>query len=275
MDSHAHIDFFDFEHRGKCLRDARAAGIGYFVVPGVSMEKWPQLPTVAEEDNVFFALGEHPLELAPITADESRAEILLRTVEAMKETPAGGKLVAIGEIGLDYYHLRTGDLAGRELQRRAFRDQLSVARAEELPVIIHCRDKDGAFDAWNDANLFIGECGISPENVLFHSFSYGPGQVSDWCRRGGYVSISGTVTKPNAGETRAALPLIPGERMLLETDAPFLLPQALRIGGKEQPMNEPKNVVEMARVVGEILGKKAGELLSQTLENGLRFFRIK
>jgi TatD DNase family protein len=275
MDSHTHIDFFDFEHREKCIREAQAVGVEYFLIPAVSVDKWAQLPTVARRENVFFALGEHPLELSNLAGDGSRAEVLLRAIKAARETSVGWKLVAIGEIGLDYYHLRTKDLEGREFQRRALREQLSVAIGENLPVIIHCRDRDGAVDAWNDTNQILDECKILPENVLFHSFSYGPEQVSDWCRRGGYVSISGTVTKPNAEEIRAALPLIPGKRMLLETDAPFLLPQALRVEGKDQPLNEPKNVVEVARVVGEILGKRAGEILSQTRENGLRFFRIK
>ncbi|MDR2677745.1 MAG: TatD family hydrolase [Puniceicoccales bacterium] len=275
MDSHVHIDFFTSERREKCLRDARAVGIDYFVVPGVSRDRWAQLPTVAHLENVFFALGEHPLELASGENDESRTKILSRVVQTMKNTPVGCKLVAIGEVGLDYYHLKARDSERKELQRQALREQLLVAKEKELPVIIHCRDKDGAIDAWNDVNLNIEECGVQFENVLFHSFSYGPEQAKKWCRRGGYVSFSGTVTKPNAGEIRAALPFIPAGQMLLETDAPFLLPQALRVEGKEQPMNEPKNLVEVARVVGGFLGKSVEKILFQTQENGLRFFRIK
>ncbi|MDR0727785.1 MAG: TatD family hydrolase [Puniceicoccales bacterium] len=274
MDSHVHIDFFDSKQRDDCIRDALAAGIDYFVVPGVSREKWAQLFEIARRENVFFALGEHPLELTDVPENESRSEILLREIKKTKETRVGRKLVAIGEIGLDYYHLSTKNLERREIQRRAFREQLFAAVEEKLPAIIHCRDKDGSVDAWNDANSIITECEISPKDVLFHSFSYGPEQVKKWCECGGYVSISGTITKPNAQEIRAALPFIPREKMLIETDSPFLLPHALRIAGKEQPANEPKNVVEVARFVGEILGKDKWEILSQTRENGLRFFHI-
>jgi TatD DNase family protein len=272
MDSHAHIDFFAPEQRDACIREALAAGVNYFVVPGVSREKWAELSVVAQRENVFFALGEHPLELTPVSKEKSRTEILSA---AVKENRPGKKLVAIGEIGLDYYHLPTKDLDRREFQQWAFREQLSVAVEEDLPAIIHCRDKDGSTDAWEDAILIIDECGISPKNVLFHSFSYGQEQVKKWCGRGGYVSISGTITKPNSKKTRTALYLIPPEQMLIETDSPFLLPQALRVEGKEQPANEPKNVAEVARVVGEFLGKEREEALSETRENGLRFFRIK
>ncbi|MDR2341267.1 MAG: TatD family hydrolase [Puniceicoccales bacterium] len=276
MDSHAHIDFFDSERLGDCLREAREVGVDYFVVPGVSRKRWPQLTEVAQHKNVFFALGEHPLELADASEIGAIMGNLSEEVEKINITSVVKKLVAIGEIGLDYYHLKENDLEGRRFQGEAFREQLSVAVKKSLPVIIHCRDRDGFVDAWNDTILSIENCGISPENVLFHCFSYGPEQVKMWCKRGGYVSLSGTVTRPNAEKSRAALPFIPPEQMLIETDSPFLLPHALRVAGRdEQPANEPKNVVEVARVIGGVLGKRKEEILAKTLENGLRFFRIK
>ncbi|MDR1456665.1 MAG: TatD family hydrolase [Puniceicoccales bacterium] len=275
MDSHTHIDFFAPEQLDRCFRDALSVGVDHFVVPGVSRDKWLGLPVVAKRENVFFAFGEHPLELANISTGETRAGILSKAVEMVKKTPTGSKLVAIGEIGLDYYRLSTKDLVCRGSQRQALCEQLSVAAEKNLPVIIHCRDKFGAVEAWNDVISSIEKCGNSPGNILFHSFSYGQKQVEEWTKMGGYISISGLITKPNSTDIRDALQFIPKEQMLLETDSPFLLPQALRIEGKEQTENEPKNVVEVARVVGEILNKDASEILLQTRENGMRFFRIR
>jgi TatD DNase family protein len=274
MDSHAHLDFFPAEQQKRCIEEALAAGVNHFVVPGVSREKWLNLKALTHYENVFFALGEHPLELAENSAGESRGEILFRAVERERAVPSGGKLVAIGEIGLDYFHLPNGAQEQRQEQLLAFFEQLQTAKRTNLPVLVHCRDAAGSMDAWVDARKTLEEVGISPDRVVFHSFPYGPKQAQDWCSQGGFVSISGLATRPSTGEIREAIPLIPPTQMLLETDAPFLLPHALRSKSKGHVDNEPKNVVEVARLVGEILEKPMEAILAQTLENGLAFFRI-
>ncbi|MDR0428431.1 MAG: TatD family hydrolase [Puniceicoccales bacterium] len=276
MDSHTHLDFFLEEQRKRCIAEAISATVEHFIIPGVCPEKWENIRNVAEtsnEGNVFFALGIHPTELDAAMKEEEIREQLLQALHKF----SGKKLVAVGEIGLDYYHLSPrGSEEKRTKQRSAFRTQMLVAKKKDLAMIVHCRDRDGELDAWKNALYDIDDIAIPRKKVLFHSFAYGKTQMAEWCSRGGYVSISGIATRPAAAHVREAIPHVPTGQILIETDSPYLLPHSLcqkdELG--KLPLNEPKNVVEIARLVGELTKRSQKEILQQTLENGREFFAI-
>ncbi|MDR1438222.1 MAG: TatD family hydrolase [Puniceicoccales bacterium] len=276
MDSHAHLDFFDSETRKKCIANARAEGVEYFVVPGVSSSGWRGIREMAEqsgEGKVFFGFGVHPTEVQ----GEENCENLGQELDRAVETVVGNGLVAIGEIGLDYYHLpNSGRDQKKAHQRKAFRVQIQVAKEKNLPLIIHCRDCDGETAAWKDVQENLEKEEFPANRALIHSFAYGVEEMEKWCAKGGYVSFSGIATKPFATAVREAILRVPEGQMLIETDSPYLLPHGLirKDADGKIPQNEPRNVVEIARLIQGLTGQSKGKILKQTLTNGLRFFSI-
>jgi TatD DNase family protein len=228
IDTHAHLDALD--DPSAAVARAREAGVDRIVAIGSGLESARATLGLAErEPGVFAALGIHPHQAA---AGES--------LDEMRSLLDGGA-VAVGEIGLDFFR----DYAPRDDQRRIFGDQLRLASELGKTVIVHSRAADA-----ETASLLEEFDGP----VVLHCFS-SPGLLPTALERGYYVSFAGNVTYPKASDLREAAARVPGDRILAETDSPYLAPQPVR--GKT---NEPAFVVHIVAALAETRGEEAGEL---------------
>ncbi|TGQ56106.1 TatD family deoxyribonuclease [Mesorhizobium sp. M1C.F.Ca.ET.193.01.1.1] len=251
IDSHCHLDFPDFaEERGTIVARALAAGIGRMVTISTRVKRFQQILEIAETFNeVYCSVGTHPHNAAEeldVTADE-----LVR----LSDHP---KVVAIGEAGLDYFY----DHAPREAQAEGFRTHIAAARRTGLPLVIHSRDADGDMAA-----ILEDETGKGAFPFILHCFSSGRRLAEVGVALGGYVSFSGILTFKNSTDLRAIAADIPRDRLLVETDAPYLAPIPFR--GKR---NEPAYVVNTARVLADTIGVSETEIADITSENVFRLF---
>jgi len=250
VDSHAHLDFPDFAgDLDEVLDRAFDAGVRYVLTVGTDLASSKRCMEIARSrERVRFSVGIHPHE-----ASEAGAENL-KALEALGAKGAS----AIGEIGLDYYRNRSP----REDQRASFRAQLELAGALDLPVIIHSRN------AWEETLEILSAAPPSGGGVV-HCFSGTPEQAREALSLGLHISFAGPITYPKARDTRETASSVPVERLLVETDAPFLAPQIRR--GKR---NEPALVTEVARVQAELHGLSVPDLASATTLNARTLFGI-
>lgn len=239
IDTHAHLDGCD-EPAAFLVERARAVGVSRIVTIGTGIASSRAALAIANaEEGVVAAIG-----IDPHQAGEPDAERLPELIELL-EDPV---VVAVGEIGLDYYH----DRAPREVQRALFDRQLEVASTAGLPVVIHTRDADA--DTAAALASFAG-------TVVLHCFS-APGLLETAAERGYYVSFAGNVTYPKASSLRDAAAVVPADRVLAETDSPYLAPQLLR--GKR---NEPANVLHTLAVLADARGVSVAALEAQIDRN--------
>jgi TatD DNase family protein len=252
IDSHTHL-FLCERPEAELLAAAAAAGVGRVLNIGLGGESNPVVIATAERhEPVFAAVGRHPNDAAGFD-DVAAAEIARL---------AGHEQVrAVGETGLDFYR----DTADREDQRRAFAAQIEIARELSLPLVIHARDSEGE-SAATDEIFDTLDARAGGVTVVLHCFS-APQRVGDAAERGWYCSFAGNVTYPRSEALREAAAQVPAERILVETDAPFLAPQTMR--GKR---NEPAFVAETARVVAEVRGVSYEELERTVEANARRLF---
>jgi TatD DNase family protein len=243
IDTHAHLDAL--EDADGAVERARAAGVTRIVSVGTDPESWRRTLAIANRhDGVYVALGLHPHE----AGDEE-------AVEALRDALADPHAVAVGETGLDYYR----DHAPRDAQRRAFAAQLELAAELRKPAIIHTRAADA--DTVSMLASFDG-------TAVMHCFSSTP-LLEPALERGWYVSFAGNVTYKNAYDLRAAARAVPAERLLAETDSPYLAPQPKR--GKP---NEPAYVVHTVAVLAEARGEDADQLADQIDANASECFGL-
>jgi TatD DNase family protein len=246
IDTHAHLDACA-EPASVLLVRARAAGVGRAVAVGSGIDSCRAALAIAEaEDGVVCALGIHPHQAG---GEEAGRIDELRTL--LRDPCA----VAVGETGLDFYR----DYAPRAAQVRVFRDQLEIATELELPVVVHTREADDA-----TAELLGGFGGT----VVLHCFS-APGLLPVALERDYYVSFAGNVTFPKATELRDAAARVPAERILSETDCPYLAPQPLR--GRP---NEPANVVYTVAALAAARGETIEALAAQIDQNAIKAFAL-
>jgi TatD DNase family protein len=239
IDTHAHLDGCD-EPAAFLVERARAVGVTRIVTIGTGIASSREALAIATaEEGVVAALGVDPHQAGEI--DETDMHELIELLEH----PA---VVAVGEIGLDYFH----DRAPRDVQRAVFDRQLEIASAAGLPVVIHTRDADD--DTAAALSSFAG-------TVILHCFSV-PGLLDRALERGYYVSFAGNVTYPKAARLREAAAAVPADRILAETDSPYLAPQPLR--GKR---NEPANVLHTLAVLAEARGVPNAALEAQIDRN--------
>jgi len=232
IDTHAHLDGCD-EPAAFLVERARAVGVTRIVTIGTGIPSCHAALAIAgSEQGVFAALGIDPHQAGG--PEGARVDELIELLEHPRA-------VAVGETGLDYFH----DLAPRPVQRRLFERQLEIASEAGLPVVIHTRDADT-----DTADVLAG----FPGTVILHCFS-APGLIDVAVERGYYVSFAGNVTYPKAAELREAAAAVPANRILAETDSPYLAPQTLR--GKR---NEPANVLLTLAVLAEARGEDVGTL---------------
>ena len=250
VDSHCHLDYPEFADIGETARRAHEAGVGCMLTIGTSMLKFPGVLAVAEaRDDIFCTVGIHPHEAgkeAPVTTEQ------------LLEHANHPKVVGFGETGLDYFY----EHSPRDAQQASFRTHIAAARTAQMPVVVHTRDAE------DDTLAILAdemEKGAFPG--LIHCFSGTAELARRSVEMGLYVSVSGIITFKKADELREAVANVPLERLLVETDAPYLAPVPHR--GKP---NEPAYTRQTAEKLAEIKGISFEEVEAATTRNFFELF---
>jgi TatD DNase family protein len=248
VDSHCHLDFPDFAaERDAVISRARAAGVKTMLTISTRLDEFEAVRAIAEAyDGIWCSVGAHPHEAA------DHGELLPEQLIALAGHP---KVVGIGETGLDFHY----DLSPRDTQARVFRSHIAASRASGLPLIVHAREADREI-----AEILEEE---RPPPGVLHSFSSGRALAETAIDLWFYISISGIVTFRNAEDLRAIVSDLPLNRLLVETDAPYLAPVPYR--GKR---NEPALVVATAAAVAKLKGVEEERLAAATRDNFFRLF---
>ncbi len=251
IDSHCHLDFPDFaEERDAIIARAKAAGVGRMITISTFVSRYESYRAIAEAyDNVWFTVGTHPHQ----SHEEPEA-----TVEKLVELASHPRCIGIGEAGLDYHY----DKSPRDIAARVFRTHIAAARETGLPLVIHARDADE-----DVAQILREEMGKGAFKALLHCFTASRMLAETGLELGLYVSFSGVVTFKNSQDLRDIARDVPLDRILVETDAPFLAPVPYR--GKR---NEPAYVAATAATLAEVKGVSAEEMAQATTQNVLRLF---
>ncbi len=250
IDSHCHLDFPDFAAEcDNVVARARDAGVKRMITISTLVSKFAEIRALAETyDDVYCTVGTHPMNAS---AEQVSVEDLVALAQYEK-------CVGIGEAGLDYHY----DDTPRDLAAQVFRTHIAAARQTELPLVIHARDADTDMAA-----ILEDEMGKGPFKAILHCFTSTRKLAETGLALGLYVSFSGIVTFKNSDELRAIARDVPDDRLLVETDAPFLAPVPYR--GKR---NEPAYVAETAKIVAEVRGVTPTQLGALTTANVLRLF---
>ncbi|MBU3030164.1 TatD family hydrolase [Paracoccus marinaquae] len=251
VDSHCHLDFSDFDGEHAALIErARAAGVGRMVTICTRLRHEPQIRALAEaHEGLFYAAGTHPMSVA---------EEPMATVEELTRLADHPKFVGIGETGLDYHY--TADSAAA--QAESLRIHIEAARRTRLPLIIHARDADDDM-----ARILTEEYRAGAYACVMHCFSSGAGLARAALDLGFYLSMSGIAAFPRSTDLREIFAAAPVERILVETDSPYLAPPPHR--GRR---NEPAYVARTAAVGARIFGMDYAEFARQTTANFDRLF---
>jgi TatD DNase family protein len=252
VDHHCHLDFPELaKDREGVLARAREAGVGVIVTICTRIRRLNELLAIAEaHENVYCSVGTHP---------HNAHEELDIPVEEIVRLTAHPKVVAIGEAGLDYHYKHSTP----EAQAEGFRRHIAAARATGLPLEIHTREADE-----DTARILADEHAKGPFPAILHCYTGGPELAQRALALGLYVSFTGVVTFKKSDALREIAKAVPLDRLLIETDAPYLAPEPYR--GK---INEPAFVVHTAKALAEIKGVSADELAAATTENFFRLFR--
>lgn len=251
IDSHCHLDMFPAEERADLLARAQAAGVGQMVTIGTRLGQSKNVIKLAAENaGVWCTVGVHP---------NNAGEEDVPSAESIAGLTHHPKVIGIGESGLDYFYKR----AGRAQQQASFRQHIRAARMAGLPLVIHARAADEDMAAILQAEWDSG----GPYELLLHCFSSGRVLAEKAVALGGYVSFSGILTFPKSEEIREIARDLPADRLLVETDAPYLAPVPHR--GKR---NEPSYVADTARHLAEVRGLEFPALAELTTANFRRLF---
>lgn len=254
FETHSHYDDEAFaEDRAKLLAALPSAGIGRIINVGASIESTKTTLKLAEDySHVYAAVGVHPSEVSDLN-EESFAWLRAQT--------AHPKVVAVGEIGLDYYWDKEETV--QRCQREWFRRQLALARESGLPVIIHSRD------AAEDTMAILKETSEGKEAVgVIHCYSYSPEMAAEFLKLGYYIGVSGVVTFKNARKLKETVEQTPLERILLETDCPYMAPEPHR-----GTRNDSSYLIHVADKIAELKGITREEVECVTWENALTLFK--
>lgn len=253
IDTHAHLGLCE-PAEAELVDAAAEAGVRRILTVGLGEDSNPDaVAAAARHEGVFASVGRHPNSAAGF--DDAAGA-------AIEELCGRPGVVAVGETGLDFYR----DRSDPDDQRRAFSAQVAIARRTGKPLVIHLRDRDGSEEAVTEAfeTLADQDEGLS---VILHCFSAGPRWAERAAELGWYCSFAGNLTYPKADPIREAAALVPSDRVLVETDSPFLAPQPVR--GKP---NQPAHVVATAKRLAEVRGVPYGELERIVEANAARVF---
>jgi TatD DNase family protein len=252
IDSHCHLDFPELaSDLNGVLARAKAAGVGLMVTISTRVRRFDGPKAIVEaHDNIFCSVGTHP---------HNAAEEPDVTVEELVELSRHPKVVAIGEAGLDYHY----DHSPRDAQEKSFRTHIAAARETGLPLVIHAREADDDI-----ARVLEEESAKGAFPFVLHCFTSGPDLARRGLALGGYISFSGVVTFKKSEALRDIALGVPPDRLLVETDAPYLAPEPYR--GKT---NEPAYVVKTAARLAALRGLRESEMARLTTDNFLRLFK--
>ncbi len=255
IDTHCHLSHkrFGGDVSGVLARGADAGLVGYICAAG-NLEESRSALTISQNhaaQNVYCTAGVHPHDAVNVSA-----EVLCEVEELLKQN----RCVALGEIGLDYHY----DYSPRDHQRRAFAEQLEIILSTDLPVVIHTRE------AFDETLAILAESGIEGSRVLFHSFTSGPAEAERALEIGASISYSGIATFKSADDIRQAVAITPADRIMIETDAPYLSPEPVR----KVRTNEPANVAHVATRLAELCGMTVEQFATKTTENAIKFFKL-
>ena len=251
IDSHCHLDFPDFaEELDAVVGRAKAQGVGRMVTISTRVKRHAGLIAIAERfDDVYCSVGTHPHHAAE-EPEIGTAELLAHTRHP--------KVVAIGEAGLDYHY----DFSPRDLQEKSFRAHIAAARESKLPLVIHAREADD-----DVARILAEETGKGAFPAVLHCFTGGRDLAMRAIELGLSISFTGILTFKNSQNLRDIAKDLPADRVLVETDAPYLAP-----GPYSGKRNEPAYVVETARVLAQVRGVSEAEIAQQTTANFFQLF---
>lgn len=254
IDSHCHLDEARFEgERSQVIGRAKAAGVTRMITIGASgpmKANYDAIRLSAENEGVYATVGVHPHDAKTMTP------AVLEEIERLAREP---KVVGVGETGLDYYY----DNSPRSQQQEAFRLHVGLARRSKLPIVVHLRD------AYDDAATILREERASEVGGVIHCFSGDRGNARTFMDLGFDISFSGIVTFKNADELRAVAEMVPSDRYMVETDAPFLAPVPHR--GRR---NEPAFVVYTAELVAQVRNEPVEAVAENATANTLRRFGL-
>ncbi len=252
IDSHAHLDDPKFdEDRLQIIENLAKDRIEYLINPGADRPTSEAAYVLANEhEKIYAALGTHP---------HSADELTNEDIERYRELAKSDRVLAIGEIGLDYYY----DNSPREIQKEAFIAQMKLAEELGLPVIIHTREASG--DTYDIIESFKNRV-----YGVMHCYSGSAEMAKRYLELGYYISLAGPVTFKNARVSKEVAEIVPMNRLLVETDAPYLSPEPRR--GRR---NEPKNTLYVAEVIAEIKNMDLDDFIKQTNENTKKVFNIR
>ncbi|MDR0418560.1 MAG: TatD family hydrolase [Puniceicoccales bacterium] len=255
IDTHCHLDFFGNE-LDSILQHAKEAAVEVMISCGTEATDWPLHHEIASRyAHVHYSVGIHPTNVTP------NWETDLETLEQFfTKIP---RPIAMGEFGLDYHGIEGDVTTIISQQKEAFRQQLLIARKYDCPIIIHSRN------AFEDCKTLIDQSQCNWENIVIHCFSESAEMIREINVRGGRGSFTGIVTYKNAEKIRQALLTQGVERLMLETDSPYLAPIPFR-----SKRNEPSFIRETARYVAPLLGLSELELSTTTTKNAKSFFRM-
>ncbi len=252
IDTHCHLHFSEYDQdRETVLQRSRESGIDALILVGCDAEDSTQAMKLSQNfDGAFFSAGFHPHEASRWDLHKKKK------LEELSQEP---KCVAIGEVGLDYYR----NLSSKEDQQKVFIEMLTLAKTRELPLIIHSRQ------AVEEMVSLLKEQGPFPSSGVMHCFSGDSKYLRDCLKLGFYISFAGNLTFTNAQELRERAAEVPMERLLAETDSPYLTPVPFR-GTRNEPCRLTRTIAKLA----EIQKKSPEEMAEATAENARRLFKL-
>lgn len=253
FDTHVHLNARQYaEDRDEVIKRASAAGVSRMVVVGFDRETIPLAIEIAEKnETIYAAVGWHPVDAIDFTGED---------LEWIEELSAHPKVVALGEMGLDYHW----DKSPKDIQKEVFRKQIRLAKNLNMPIIIHNRD------ATEDIIDILKEEGAAEVGGIMHCYNDSVDYLQTCLDMNFYISLGGPVTFKNATLPKEVAKQVPLDRLLIETDAPFLTPHPYR--GKR---NEPAYVKLVAEQIAELRGISLEELGRETTKNACELFQIK
>ncbi len=253
IDTHCHLTFEnlagDIE---QVLQRSKDAGVARWITVGTdTQENRKALEFAARFENMYAAVGIHPHDAKQVTA---------QTMEELKKQAQNEKVVAIGEIGLDYHY----DFSTPQDQKRVFAQQLEIAAELNLPVIIHCRE------SFDDTLEILEQFGRDVQKVVFHCFSGSAEQAKIVLDKGFYISFTGVVTFKNARIKQQAAENVPLDRLMLETDCPYMSPEPMR----KQKVNEPALMVHTAKFLAQLKAMDLADFAKGVTATSKNFFNL-
>lgn len=254
IDTHAHINMPQYTDLAEVLARAKASGLKYIIDVGVDPESIERSVALAKKvDEIYSVIGVHPHDAPAVD------EKMIKRLRELLGDAAQHKIVGIGETGLDYFK----NYSPKETQIEAFKTQIRLANEFKMPLAVHSRQSE------DEAITILRETADPDLKVVFHCYAGNVEQAQKILDLGYFISVTGIVTFPKAENIREVVKMLPLDRMMLETDCPYLAPAPNR--GKR---NEPANVSFIAEKIAEILGISVDEIASKTTQNACQFFNL-